>query len=241
MTDLFDKWLDHYDPIHRGYTPRGIANAVCATNGWCFPRIGGGYNLYRGTPTIEDIDYSVPVGAAGPGVGQVANFAWWSHAADTEYFYVLRAIGGGGVESASSAPPVAVAFDAAGIFIGGRPNHPTDLCVSPTSCGRFVLRWSYSALGEEVSPDEFRVYSDGGSGTMDYETVVGQVAYHPGQTCFGYTTEECLGHGSRRKWVVRAVSVNERDDGNESTVEAVADAEGPDPHPSLLGECVGGE
>ena len=102
MTDcLLAKWLDHYDPIHRGYTPRGIANGVCATAGWTFPRLGGGYNLYRGTPTADDIDYGVPVGAAGAGAGRINNFLWRPHTADTEYFYVCRAVGGGGVESTS--------------------------------------------------------------------------------------------------------------------------------------------
>ena len=242
--DLLAKWLDHYDPIHRGYTPRGIANAVCATNGWSFPRIQGGYNLYRGTPTAEAIDYTFPVGAAGPQATtkphppfRIANFSWRPHAADTEYFYTLRAVGGGGVESPPTEPAVSVAFDAAGGCAGGRPNAPMALSVSAASGGRFVLRWSYAAVGEEVSPSEFRIYSDGGTGTVDYDNAVAQVAYVRGQIHFRYTTSEAA-HGARRKWGVRAVSASGRDDGNETTVEALADASGPEPHPNLLGECM---
>lgn len=235
--DFLAKWLDHYDPIHLGYTPRGIANAICATNGWSFPRVKGGYNLYRGTPTAGDIDYAVPVGAACPTAVRASTFAWWSHAADTEYWYVLRAVGGGGVESASSQPAVSVAFDAAGDFVGGRPNPPAALSASPTAEGRFVLRWSYSDLNEEVSPSEFRIYSDGGTGTMDYENAVGQVAYSLGQVHFNYTTGTHA-HGAKRMWGVRAVSALGRDDANETAVTRNADASGPDPHPNLLGECV---
>jgi len=65
MPERFEKEPAHYDPIHRGYTPRGIANGVTATGGWCFPRVlSGGYNLYRG-PSAASIDFSRPVGAAG--------------------------------------------------------------------------------------------------------------------------------------------------------------------------------
>ena len=99
MSDLLRRWLAHYDPIHRGYTPRGIANAVCATNGWAFPRVRGGTNLYRGSPTAEAVDLTHPVGAAGRGATTIANFPWRPHGAGKEYYYVLRAIGGGGVES----------------------------------------------------------------------------------------------------------------------------------------------
>lgn len=237
QNDLFEKWLKHYDPIHRGYTPRGIANGVCATNGWFFPRVRGGYNLYRGTPTAEDIDEDVPVGAAGFGAVKVSNFAWWPHAAGTECFYALRAIGGGGVESDSCDPPVSVAFDAAGNFIGGLPNSPTDLSVSLAPGGRFVLRWTCSSIRQETPPVEFRIHSDGGTGTMDYETVVGQVAYDAGQVHFNYTSDTHA-HGTARQWGVRAVSKYGREDGNQVTVRATADAVGPDPHPNLLSECV---
>ncbi|MFH0981573.1 MAG: hypothetical protein V2A79_08550 [Planctomycetota bacterium] len=233
--DLLNKWLEHYDQLHRGYTPRGIANAVCATNGWSFPRIRGGYNLYRGTPTPADIDDTLPVGAAGPTATTVSNFSWRPHAAGTEYFYVLRAIGGGGMESPPSQASVSIAFDGAGAFLGGRPNPPTGLAVAQAAGGRLVLRWSYSARDEEVAPTEFRIYSDGGTGTMDYEHAAAQVPYPAGERHFSHTTGTHA-HGSRRRWAVRAMSADGRHDGNETVVEAMADAVGPEPHPHLLGE-----
>lgn len=248
--DLLAKWLDHYDPIHRGYTARGLANGVCATNGWCFPRIGGGYNLYRGTPTAGDIDYAQPVGAAGPAAGLtppvagggapagIANFSWRPHAVDSEYFYSVRAIGGGGVESPPSERAVAVAFDGSGAYLGGRPNPPVGLSVSLASGGRFVLSWSYSSLHEAAAPVGFRVYSDGGTGAVDYDSALAEVAHASGRVHYRYTTGGHA-HGARRLWAVRAVSSLGRDDGNSETVEAVADAQGPEPHPNLVAECVG--
>lgn len=237
QSDFLSKWLTHYDPIHLGWTPRGIANAVCATSGWSFPRVGGGYNLYRGSPTETQINYADPVGAAGPHARSVANFAWRPHTAATEYWYALKAIGGGGVESGPSSPPVRVAFDGLGALIGARSNSPSGLSAQPAAEGRFVLRWSYSPLGEAAVPLEFRVYSDGGSGVVNYSVPVGTVPYKFHQTHFTLTTD-VHAHGARRRWAVRAVSGEGEHDGNTASVVAFADASGPVPHPYLLGECL---
>ena len=113
-SDLFGQWLAHYDTIHRGYTPSGIANGVTATGGWSFPRILGGYNLYRGTDGAESIAFGLPVGAAGREAGNISNFGWRPHAASTKYAYVVKAIGGGGVESEASHPARVAEFDANG-------------------------------------------------------------------------------------------------------------------------------
>lgn len=234
--EFFSAWLAHYDPIHRGYTPRGIANGVCATAGWFFPRVAGGHNLYRG-PTAETLDTAHPVGAAGPRAETVSNFSWRPHPAGQEHFHALAAIGGGGVESALGEPPVSVLLDAVGNSLGGRPNAPADLAVAPTAEGRFTLRWTYTAAGQEAAPIEFRVHGDNGSGVVDFAEPIAVVPYHLRRLHFVYTTEPHE-HGAVRRWAVRAVSAEGRDDGQVNVVEAVADAQGPPPHPHLIVECV---
>jgi hypothetical protein len=234
---MLAKWLVHYDPIHRGYTARGIANGVCATSGWSFPRLAGGYNLYRGTPTPQDIDLLRPVGAAGTSAERISTFSWCPHAAGVEYFHVVRAVGGGGVEGPMSVPPVSVAFDAGGVCLGGRPNAPGDIDVRPTAGGHFRLSWSYSSLGEEVSPSLFRVYSDGGDGEIDYGAAVAEVPYRAGRLRHCYEAGPFV-HGARRGWAVRAISASGRDDGNTVAVAAVADADGPEPSPHVVCELL---
>ena len=112
MGELLGKWLEHYDPIHRGWTRRGIANGVCMTRGFAFPRIAGGYNLYRGGPTGADVDYTAPVGAAGARAAGIRTLPWGRLEAGAEYIFVLRSIGGGGVESADGEEVVRVAVTA---------------------------------------------------------------------------------------------------------------------------------
>jgi len=231
-SELFDKWLAHYDPIHRGYTPRGIANGVTATGGACFPRIGGGYNLYRGTDGTESIDFSLPVGAAGRVATSIKNFAWRPHAPSTRYLYVVKAIGGGGVESDASRPGRVAEFDAGGDLLGPRPNGPSELVVSPAAGGRFELRWVHASRFAEAVPAEFRVYHDNGTGTVDYATVVATVPYRRGKVHYRYLSAG-FAHGARRVWGVRAVTSAAVDDGNELSAMGWADAAAPPVHPGV--------
>ncbi len=231
-SELFDKWLAHYDTIHRGYTPRGIANGVTATGGVSFPRVPGGYNLYRGIGGAESIDFDHPVGAAGRGATAIANFGWCPHAGGTVYAYAVKSIGGGGVESAASWPAAVAEFDVYGSLLGVRSNGPTDLSVQPASGGAFMLRWVYASRYEEAEPASFQVFHDSGTGTVDYTTVVGQVGYVRGRAHFSYGSSG-FSHGVRVIWGVRAVTAGGVADGGVLEAFGWADASAPAAHPGL--------
>jgi len=232
VAELMAKWLAHYDPIHRGYTPAGIANGVTATGGYSFPRVRGGYNLYRGTSGAESIDYSQPVGAAAREVTTVSNFSWRPHSAMTTYAYAVRGIGGGGVESIASHPARVVAFDAVGAIVGPRPNSLSALLVVAVAGGQFKLRWVYPAAFEEATPLAFEVYHDHGTGAVDYNTSVASVSFRRGQVHYEHTTG-AFGHDVRRIWSVRAVTAAGVDDGNTLVATARSDALVPVVHPEV--------
>ena len=225
MSDLLDKWLAHYDPIHRGWTRDGIANAVCTTAGWFFPRIAGGYNLRRavgGKPELTDLI----AGAAPADAEQIANFPWIAHEASTVYYYRLNAIGAGGVEEQSQRNVRRVEFDAAGTLVGPRPNGPSHVQVAASAGGRFDLRWRYAWPDEEVPPAAFRIYSDGGTGTMDYVTPVATVPHRVGKADYRYTSAP-FAHGTAVQWAVRAAAASGLEEKNDMVVAAKADATGP--------------
>ena len=235
--DLFEKWLAYYDPIHRGYTVRGIANALTATNGWCFPRVAGGYNLYRGSDSIESIDFAHPAGAAGSLATSIGNFPWHPHAASTCYVYAIKAIGGGGVESEASRPARVAEFDVESALLGPRPNGPSELTARAAAGGRFELRWVYPSRRQEAAPSGFHIYHDGGTGLIDYGTVVASVPYRRGRVHYHWLSGP-FGHGARRIWSVRAVSAEGVDDGNILTAAGGADAEAPPAHPEVAARAL---
>ncbi|MEE9293507.1 MAG: hypothetical protein V3W34_00880 [Phycisphaerae bacterium] len=239
-SDMFAKWLKHYDPIHRGHTPAGLANGVTATNGWSFPRVQGGYNLYRGANGWESIDFADPVGAGQRTATSIFNFSWRGHAAATRYVYAVKAVSGGGVESAGSTPALVAEFDGGGNLVGLRPNGPTEVLVLPAVGGRFLVRWVYASRLQEAEPAQFNVYHDAGTGTVDYQTVIAQVAYRKGRAHYQYTSG-AFGHGARRVWSVRAVTGQGVDDGNVLSAFGWADADAPQAHPLVQLLCLAEE
>lgn len=229
-SDLFEKWARQNDSIHRGYTPAGMANGLTATGGWSFPRVRGGYNLYRGLAGVESIDFDVPVGAAGANAQTIGNFPWRPHRTSTDYHYTLRAVGGGGVESAAAVPARLAEFDSSRTLREPRPSSPSGLSVTPAAGGRFLLRWMYDPRGEDAAPENFRIYHDNGTGTVDYGTFVKKITYRPGRVHYEWLST-AFSHGDRRLWAVRAVSEPQVNDGGTAQVFAFADAAAPSPHP----------
>jgi len=239
VTDLLSKWLVHYDPIHRGWTPRGIAGAVCTTRGYGFARVGGGYNLYRGV-VGSGIDFSSPVGAAGFDATQIKTFEWRGHSALTQYRYALRSVGGGGVESDPGPQGAVVSFDGTGVAEALRPNGVTNPSVHPVSGGAFALSWDYDPRGQEAVPVEFRVFDDGGTGVIDFMSVIGSVAYAAGVGRFGFTTGS-FASGAVRLFAVRAVAADGTTDGSTAAMEGVADGLPPVVHPEVFVSLVDGD
>ncbi len=233
---LLQRWLEYYDPIHRGWTPRGIANGVCATNGYFYPRIYGGYNLSRAVGGVPDASAEI-VGAAGFDASTIATFPWIGHEPETTYSYRLTALNGGGRENLSHVETADAVFDDGGIWLGALPNAPGDLGVRPAAGGRFLVTWTYNHEGEAAPPVHFNLYHDGGTGTVDYDTVVATVTYRRGQYHFAYTSNP-FANNTRVTWAVRAVAIPFIAEGNVRTAFAYADAAAPPINPTVVIECV---
>ena len=235
MSDLLTKSLTHYDPLRRGFTRTGLANAMRLTRGRFWSRIAGGYNLRRAIgrrPTSDD----PVVGAAGSDAVSIVNFTWQSHGPSTTYTYRLNAVGPGGVEEVGETNRAHVAFDAGGALIGLRPNAPTNLRVSLESGGRFRLAWTYSEADEEVSPTEFRVFNDNGTGTVDYGTVVATLTARARKFHYDWLSS-AFADGATRIWAVRAASAGGVEDANINVVTGTADAAGPPVHGTASATC----
>ena len=232
MAEMLQEWLRYYDPIHRGWTPAGIAHGVCATNGFSFPRIRGGYVLRRSVGGAAGGSGEV-VAAAGAEAAAVRTFPWVRHEAGADYTYRLTAINGGGIENLQEVSAARAVFDGSGRWLGPRPNAPADLRVTPIRGGRFRVRWTYSPKGQEVEPAEFRVYCGVGWSGVDYGSAAGRVAYDGDRVHFGYASEP-FADGTRVTWAVRAVSAAGREEDNALSATGWADALPPAARPTVI-------
>ena len=119
-----------------------------------------------------------------------------------------------------------VESDGAGALVGPRPNGPSCVQVAASAGGCFILRWTYAWLDEEVPPNEFRIYSDGGTGTMNYVSPIATVAHRVGKADFQHTSAP-FAHGTTVRWGGRAAAASGLEEENSAVVTARADATGP--------------
>jgi hypothetical protein len=231
--NLLQAWLRHYDPIHRGWTPAGIANAVCATNGFAFPRVAGGYNLYRGLNADPHPGADQPVGAAGARATVIDTFAWRPGPASNAGTFALVAIGGGGVESALGNPLITVEFDSERVPQPPVPNPPRDLSAWPIAGGRFRLTWHYAERDQAVAPMRFEAYRGDSADAIDFDTPIAGVSYRPRRVEHQCATP-AYAHDSVQWFAVRAISSAGAHDGNTAGVSGRAQAAPPAAHTGVL-------
>jgi len=226
MSDLLQKYLDHYDPLFLGMGRRALANGVHATLGQMFPRSSGGHNLYRGIGSPEQIDWNDPVGAASKDAAGIRNFDDRGHDTGSAYYYAVRAVSPGGVEQDDRDQVARLSFDAAGQAIVPSVEAPCDLQVAPVAGGRFRVNWYYGVAEADQSPKEFRIYSNNGSGGVDYNTVVASVPFKFWQRHYEYVSQS-FGSGTVVAWGVRTANSADQEERNTVTVSTTADAAGP--------------
>ncbi len=214
-SDLLRKWLTHYDPVHRGWTLRGIASGTCGTGGWFFPRVRGGYHLRRSSAGLPTLDGRI-VGAAGADGADIRTFPWVEHEPGVAYVYRLFAVGGGGEENVVDEVTATAGFDAEGAYAGAVPAGVADLRVTPAAGGAVEVVWTYGAVVQGVEPAAFHVYHDGGADAWGEEPA-GVVGYRRGRVHYRWRSAS-FGHDVLVRARVRAANAQ----GFEESGERVA-------------------
>ena len=226
MGTLLDGYLDWYDALYLGMGRRGLANAMHATLGQSFPRAGGGSNLYRGIASVSAVDWSDPVGASGKGAKTIRNFSDRGHDSEAVYYYAVRAVSPGGVEQSEIDETVRIGFEAGGSGIIPVVHPPVDVRCEPIAGGKFRLRWYTRAADRALGPKEFRIYGNGGSGPVDFGSVVATVPFRFWKWHYEFETA-AFGTGTAVDWTIRTVNSSNQEERNTLEVSAVADATGP--------------
>jgi hypothetical protein len=107
------------------------------------------------------------------------------------------------------------------------PNKPISVTVNPIAGGKFLLRWRYTKINEEVTPTEFRIYIDLGDG-FDFNLPDAIIKFgHGGKAEFQWTSDAYM-TGQRCKFCVRAFADDKGETQNTDYVSTTADDTGPD-------------
>jgi hypothetical protein len=157
-----------------------------------------------------------------------ANRAEHKHVANTAWQYAAVRVQGNGYESAAS-EPVRVDFDNAGDLINPRlPAWPLEVAATPIAGGEFRITWVYDPWGQGDWPADFAVYEGADAGSIDYDTIVGTVAFDPAAGEQVFTTSETYGDGTEHCFAVRGRNSSGVEEKNTITTAVVtARASGP--------------
>lgn len=234
--DLAIKWLEHHDPIHDGWTDLGIVTGACAFCGQLFPLLAGGYLLRRGVQASGGrILNPVVVGVAEEDAVEIRQAAWVEQTPDEVYYYQCVPVGPGGVEAVIPTKDpgiVKVRIDADGEAPSPVPPAPRALRVAPIAGGVLRLAWEWWPSTQYMPAATFRVYHDGGTGTMNYGAPIMAVTVRRSVGGGGHYVVEtdAFAHGTTVQIAVRARSAAGQEEANPVIVSAVADAQGPAAH-----------
>jgi hypothetical protein len=183
-----------------------------------------GYNIYHGVGSgATAIDYDTPAGGTGPGV---LAFTQAGLAAPGVHWFGVRSVTDAGVVSPTTEAEVQLELDAGGHVVLPRPASVQGLSAAAGAGGCVTLKWLAMPETGAVMPAAFRIYSDGGTGTVNFAAALGSVAYVPGQRGYQWTSD-ALTAGVTVQLAVRAVSAAGGVDAAPATVAVTPDATGP--------------
>lgn len=114
-----------------------------------------------------------------------------------------------------------------------RPNRPTSLEAAPAAGGKVEIAFSYDSTGEAAGCTHFHVYSDAGSGEVNYGTAIGTVTKDDGALTHYEFLTGTLTSGASYRLAVRAATVSDAEDDGIEWVAATADADAPEQPASL--------
>jgi hypothetical protein len=119
-----------------------------------------------------------------------------------------------------------------------RPNRPTSLAAAPAAGGKVQLSFSYDSTGEAAGCTHFHVYSDAGSGEVNYGTAIGTVTKDDGPLTHYEFLTGTLTSGVSYRFAVRAATASDAEDDGIESVAVTADADAPEQPASLSATVV---
>ncbi len=162
-----------------------------------------GYNLYHASgPGPESLDYDEPWARVGPSVTEAETDAL---AVETVHWFGIRPVDAGGRESPTVQDEVRLETSADGEREPDRPAGALAATATPLPLGAARLQWRYRVGLGGVLPQTFRVFGDGGTGTIDYETPLDEVPWREGQSWYAWTSDP-LTPGVEHQLAARAVT-----------------------------------
>ena len=169
--------IDFYrDALLDGMTANAFKLGTVLSLGWFWMRVDGCSVLYRGEG-MDAVDFGDVLSVAEIDVEQMSVPSYVGHENDSIYFYIVRRVNSCGDQEQTLSASVRVSIDSAGDMVEPHPNNLFAVKARQIDGNKVELSWYYCPLAQESEPESFVIYSDGGSGAIDFENSVATVDY----------------------------------------------------------------
>ncbi|MBN2455746.1 MAG: hypothetical protein JXB29_04280 [Sedimentisphaerales bacterium] len=171
-----------------GMTANAFKLGTVLTLGWFWTRLSGCSILYRGG-SMGTVDFANILTAGGADAGQISVPDYLEHKNDTDYFYVVRRANNCGNQEHTLSAAVKVSIDSDGDLAQAEPNNIFEARAEQAAGDKIRLVWFYCPIEQKSRPACFKLYWDGRSGQIDFETPLVSIDY-AGRKFYSYTTDE---------------------------------------------------
>jgi hypothetical protein len=164
--------------LFEGDNANGVRLSMGLTGGDFWARVGGCRNAYRGDSGggADEIDFTKVLAVCDIESSEIG-ISGVVHEADKSYLYAVRSVNCAGIEEQSLGVLERISFDAEGAIIAKTCNSVLDVTVEQVRESKARISWRYCPINEQVECTGFCVYSNGGSGEVDFVNAISSVKY----------------------------------------------------------------
>jgi hypothetical protein len=206
-------WLK--EVLFAGQTANGFKLGTALSLGWFWARINGCRLVYRGG-SIETIDFNNILVVADVSAEEINLPIYLSHQPGRVYFYIVRCANSCGQIEQTLRAVVKATIDDEGRIEKPTPNGVFGLTGGQRRDGEVEIVWQYNPIGQASGPQEMKIYSDAGTGEIDYQQPLATTPYK-GRRFYRYRLEP--NGESRFQIAVRAVDVRGNEHADMKKVE----------------------
>lgn len=211
------------DALFSGMTANAFRLGTVLTCGWFWPRVAGCSVLYRGN-SMERIDFANILTVAEVDACQISSPSYVQHNSGSTYFYVIRRVNNCGDQEHTLSAAVKVSIDADGDLAKPRPNNIFEVRAEQVDGNKIGLVWYYCPLGQRQKPVCFKIYTDAGTGQVDYENPVATISY-AGRRFYSYQSSSL--DAGKYLFCIRAEGAGGTESGSSAQIRIQLDTDGP--------------
>lgn len=231
---LIDMDARFFDSLFEGDSANGVKLGMGLTGGDFWPRVEGCQNLYRGG-SVCTVDFDTILAVRDINEILIGCGDEVGHETGQSYLYVVRRANRCGDQEQSFGAAIRVVFDDEGDLIEPGCNKVFSIFAEQIEGPRVRVVWYYCPIGQETDCGGFNVYSNNGTGQIDYAMPVTAVDYAGARF---YIHESGVLSEGKYLFVIRAVSKSGQEDDFDGAIEIEIGDMLPDGVGSLSAECV---